>query len=138
MTLKLQPVSTSNFHQTWPLVEGFFEKAVKFSDDYTIDQIKALLAAGSWLLLVATDEQNNIHGAGTVNFINMPNDRVAFVTAISGKGIVNPEIYDQLCNVLKGYGATKIQCAARESAAKLYENVGFTHKHIILEVKIQE
>ena len=136
MTLKIQPVPTSNFHQTWPLVEEFFTKATKFSEDYTVDQIKALLASGSWLLLVATDEENNIHGAGSVNFINMPNDRVAFVTAISGKGIVNPDVYTQLTSILRGFGATKIQCAARESAAKLYEGVGFTHKHIILEVKI--
>jgi len=134
--MELKVVNQAFVHQTWPLVEEYFAKATKFSDEYTVDQIKTLLATGSWVLLVAVDETNVIHGAGTVSFMNMPNDRVAFITAIGGKSIVNSDIYEQLCTVLKGYGATKIQCVARESAAKLYESVGFNRKYIMLEVKI--
>jgi hypothetical protein len=135
--MELKVVNQAFIHQTWPLVEEYLTAAAKVSnDDYTADQVKALLANGSWLLLVATDEENNITGAGSVSFSNMPNDRVAFITAIGGKGIVNPDIYEQLCTVLKGYGATKIQCAARDSAARLYEGVGFKKKHIILEVTL--
>jgi hypothetical protein len=135
--MELKVVNQAFVHQTWPLVEEFLTAAAKVSQgDYTSDQVKALLANGSWLLLVAVDAENNITGAGAISFNNMPNDRVAFITAIGGKGIVNPDIYEQLCMVLKGYGATKIQCAARDSAARLYESVGFEKKHIILEVKI--
>jgi len=137
MILTIKPVSVNSFHQVWPLVEGFLTEAMKWSgEDYTIDQAKALLAQGSWVLLVAVDEQNNVHGAGSVEFLNMPNHRVAFITAIGGRGIVNDDIHEQLCMVLKGYGATKIQCAARDSAAKLYEGVGFKKKHTILEVSL--
>ena len=137
MNLKLQVVPLARIHQTWPLVQDFLAEAMKWSgDDYTVDQAKALLAQGSWVLLVAVDEENNIHGAGSVEFLNMPNHRVAFITAIGGRGIVNDDIHEQLCMVLKGYGATKIQCAARDSAAKLYEGVGFKKKHTILEVSL--
>lgn len=137
MNLSLKPVPLNLVHQTWPAVKDFLAEAMKWSgDDYTVDQAKALLARGSWVLLVAVDEENNIHGAGTVEFVNMPNHRVAFITAIGGKGIVNEDIYEQLCMVLKGYGATKIQCAARDSAARLYEGVGFNKKHTILEVTL--
>ena len=137
MNLSLQVVPLARIHQTWPLVKDFLAEAMKWSgEDYTVDQAKALLAQGSWVLLVAVDETNNVQGAGTVEFLNMPNHRVAFITAIGGKGIVNEDIYEQLCMVLKGYGATKIQCAARESAAKLYEGVGFKKKHTILEVSL--
>lgn len=137
MSLSVRPVPTPSFHQTWPLVKDFLAEALKWSNgDYTEDQAKALLANGSWLLLVAVDEENNVHGAASVDFINMPNDRVAFITAVGGKTLVNEDVYKQLCNVLQGFGATKIQCAARESAARLYAKVGFEQKHIILEVTL--
>ena len=58
MNLTIKPVPVSAFHQTWPLVEGYLEEALKWGeDDYTKDQAKALLAQGSWLLLVAVDEE---------------------------------------------------------------------------------
>lgn len=134
MTLKVQPVSPHFVNQTWPLVEELFVKANKYdAGDYTIDQIKALLANGSWLLLVAVDEENTIHGAASLNFYNMPNYRVGFITAMAGKAIVNEEVYGQVCAIAKANGATRVQCAARESAAKLYKQVGMQERHIIME-----
>ena len=137
MNLNVKPVPTTSFHQTWSAVRGFLAEALKWSNgDYTEDQAKALLAQGSWLLLVAVDDDNVIHGAASVEFINRPNDRVAFITAVGGKALINEDVYEQLCMVLKGFRATKIQCAARESAARLYAKVGFEQKHIILEVSL--
>jgi hypothetical protein len=134
MTLKIQPVSPQFVNQTWPLVEELFVKANKYdAGDYTIDQIKALLANGSWLLLVAVDEENTIHGAASLNFYNMPNYRVGFITAMAGRAIVNEEVYEQVCAIAKANGATRVQCAARESAAKLYKQVGMQERHIIME-----
>lgn len=137
MKLTVQPVPTTSFHQTWPLVEGFLDEALKWGeDDYTKDQAKALLAQGSWLLLVVVDEDNTVHGAVAVNFINMPNDRIAFITALGGKLISNPDTHAQLCAVLKSFGATKIQGAARESVARLWSRYGFKERYIIVEAKI--
>jgi hypothetical protein len=137
MKLTVQPVPPAVIHQTWPLVEGFLEEALKWGeDDYTKDQAKALLADGTWVLLVAVDEENKIHGAASVNFFNMPNDRIAFITAIGGRLISNTDTYAQLCNVVKGFGATKIQGAARESIARLWNRYGFKERYIIVEAKI--
>lgn len=137
MVLTIQPVFTNAFHQTWPLVEELFVKANKYdAGDYTVDQIKAFLAEGSWLLLVATDEENNIHGAASVNFYNMPNYRVGFITAMAGKAIVTEEVYGQVCAILKANGATRVQCAARPAAARLYKQVGMEERHIIMETKL--
>jgi hypothetical protein len=134
MSLTVKPVPITYFHQTWPLVEEMFKSAAKFdSGDYTLDQIKTLLSNGTWLLLVAIDEQNVIHGTASVSFFNMPNARVAFITSTAGKAIVNKDVYAKMCAILKEHGATKIQCAARESAARLYEKVGMTPRHTILE-----
>jgi len=134
MTLRIQPVYADDVHQVWPLVEDLFVKANKYdAGDYTVEQIKALLSSGAWLLLVAVDEEKNIHGAASLNFYNMPNYRVGFITAMAGKAIVNKEVYDQVCAIAKANGATRIQCAARESAARLYKQVGMQERHIIME-----
>ena len=134
MNLTVQPVNVTHFHQTWSLVKELFEKANKYdSGDYTLDQIKGLLANGSWVLLVATDEENVIHGAAAISFYNMPNYRVGFITAMAGKAIVNEAVYEQVCSFIKANGATRIQCAARESAARLYKQVGMQERHTIME-----
>jgi hypothetical protein len=137
MTLTVQPVNTAYFHQTWGLVEELFVKANKYdSGDYTIDQIKAFLANGTWVLLVATDEENAIHGVASISFYNMPNYRVGFITAMAGKTIVNEDVYAQVCSFIKANGATRVQCAARESAARLYKQVGMEERHVIMETKL--
>ena len=114
MKLTVQPVNVAYFHQTWELVRDLFEKANKHdTGDYTLDQIKGLLANGSWVLLVAADEENIIHGAASVSFYNMPNYRVGFITAMAGKAIVNEDVYGQVCSFIKANGSTRVQCAAR-------------------------
>ncbi len=137
MNLSIQPVGTAYFHQTWPLVESFLAEALKWGeDDYTAEQAKGYLARGDWLLVVAVDEENKIHGAAAVNFFNMPNDRIAFVIAIGGKLISNQDTYKQFSALLKSYGATKIQGAAREAIARLWTRYGFKERYRIVEAKL--
>lgn len=137
MTLTIKPVPTAIVHQTWSYVEGFLAEALKWGDDdYTIDQAKLLLTRGDWFLVVAVDEGNKIHGAAAINFNNMPNHRVAFVVAIGGKLISNQDTYKQFTDLLKGYGATKIQGAARESIARLWTRYGFKERYRIVEAKL--
>jgi hypothetical protein len=137
MNLSIQPVGTAYFHQTWPLVESFLAEALKWGeDDYTAEQAKGYLARGDWLLVVAVDEENTIHGAAAVNFFNMPNDRVAFVIAIGGKLISNKDTYAQFSALLKSYGATKIQGAAREAIARLWTRYGFKERYRIVEARL--
>ena len=137
MNLSIQPVGTAYFHQTWPLVEGFLAEALKWGeDDYTAEQAKDFLARGDWLLVVAVDEENKIQGAAAVNFFNMPNDRIAFVVAIGGKLISNQDTYKQFSALLKSYGATKIQGAAREAIARLWTRYGFKERYRIVEARI--
>jgi hypothetical protein len=137
MTLTVQHVPQQFAAQTWPLVEKHIASANKYGgDDYTLDQIKMYVMQGQWVLLVATDEENKVQGAATVSFLNYPNDRVAFVTAIGGKLISNDDTFDQLKKVLRGMGATKIQGAARESIARLWKRYGFAERYTVVEVKI--
>lgn len=137
MTLTIKPVFTAAFHQAWPLVESFLAEALKWGeDDYTAEQAKTYLAKGEWMLIVAVDEENTIHGAAAISFNNMPNDRIAFVVAIGGKLISNQDTYAQFTALLKAHGATKIQGAARESIARLWTRYGFKERYRIVEAKI--
>ncbi len=138
MSLIVQPVPLQYFHQTWPLVEKFLADAIKWGDDdYTIEQAKVNLANGTWLLLVAADEEKNIHGASIINIFNMPNDRIAFVIAIGGRLISSQDAFKQFCQLLKSHGATKIQGAARESVARLWaKKYNFKERYRIVEAKI--
>jgi len=55
-------------------------------------------------LLVAVDEKNNIHGSATVQFVDYPNYRVAFVTSIGGRLISTNEAFEGLVSWAKFNG----------------------------------
>lgn len=138
MTLKVQPVPVQLVNQVWSRVEPFIKSAEeKFGgSEYTTEQIKVYLVTGQMMLLVATDDNAEIHGAATVSFINYPNDRVAFVTAIGGKLVTSSETFAQMSDVFKANGATKIQGMAKEAVARLWKRFGFEEKAILVEVKL--
>ena len=137
MTLQIRPVEPQYVAQAWPMVEKYIANALQYGgDDYTLDQVKVYLAGNQWVLLVAVDEEGVIHGAATVSFINYPNDRIAFITFIGGKLISNKDTFAQMSGILKGFGATKIQGAARESIARLWRRFGFKERYRIVETKI--
>jgi len=119
--------------QKWSKVAPFIEDALLYADgDYTLDQVRLAVVSNQWLL-IGIFEGDFIKGALTVSFINMPNDRVGFVTAIGGKNIFNKDTYKQLVEILKQFGATKIQGGVRESIARLWRKVGFKERYILVE-----
>lgn len=134
--MKIQYVPIEWVNQTWPRVENFVAAALEHAQgDYTIDQVKALVTQGTWMLLVAVDG-SEIKGAATINFYNRPNDRVGFISTIGGRLISNPDTFDQLKAFALSQGATVIEGAARESIARLWTRYGFTEKHRIVGVKL--
>ena len=135
--MKLVHIPTHFVHQIWEKASPFIANALEYAqDDYNLDQVKVYLSTGQWILIVASNEINEVVGALTITFQNYPNDRVAFVTTIGGKSISDEDTYNQLKEILKGFGATKIQGAARESIARLWSRYGFKERYIIVEAKI--
>jgi hypothetical protein len=135
--MKIQHVPVQFAAQTWDLVRDFLaESQAQSKEDYTLDQIKMYVLTGGWLLLVATDDENKIHGAMTVEFFNRPNHRVAFVTGTGGKFIIDGSTFKQLEDVCRANGATTIECAARDSVSRLLARFGFEEKYRILGVTI--
>jgi hypothetical protein len=143
MTLYLRHVETEHVQQVWPAVESFIEEAMQKGGDfpdwaasYNVSHIQAFLAAGQWLLIVAIDEENKIHGAATVSFINYPLHRVAFVTTIGGKLISSEDTVKQLKLLLKQRGATKIQGYGRPAIVRLWKRYNFEPRNTLVEVLI--
>jgi hypothetical protein len=143
MNLKIQPVGTDYVAQVWTFVEEFLKEALEkgdpvpqWSDNYDISHVQGFLTSGVWTLLVATDEENKIHGAATVSFANYPKNRVAFITLIGGKLISNQDTFAQMSNILRHAGATKIQGMARPAIARLWKRYGFEERTTLVEVKL--
>lgn len=143
MNLKVSHVDTNYVQQVWPMVKPFIEEAMEKGGDfpdwghsYTVDHIQAFLTGGTWLLVVAVDEQNNIHGAATISFINYPLHRVAFITTTGGKFIANREVIGQLKALVKLRGATKMQAFCRESMVRLLAHSDFEPRNTLVEVLV--
>jgi hypothetical protein len=134
--MKIQHVDINYVNQLWPQVEQFVAAALEYQDDYTVEQAKVYVADGSWMLVIAIDDEGVIQGASTVKFFNRPNDRVAFVITMGGKLITGHETYVQFTALLKMFGATCIECAARASAARLWERFGLKEKYRIAGAKL--
>ena len=143
MNLTIRPVENAHVQQVWPLAKQFIADALNKGEDfpeetknYNINHVEAFLAANQWMLLVAVDEQMQVHGAATVSFISYPLHRVAFITAIGGKLISSQDTFEQLKRLLKTYGATKIQGFGRESIVRLWKRYDFEPRHTLVEVLI--
>jgi len=141
MSLSIRPVDTNYVSQTWPYVKKYIDESqekglVSGSADYNSDHVLSYLTSGQWMLIVAVDDDNQIHGAMTLSFINYPMNRVAFVTTTGGKMIINKETFEQLKRIAKHHGATKIQAMARPSMVKLLKTCGMQPCNILVESTI--
>ena len=134
--MKVQTVDVAYITQIWSAVAPYIERALEYTDDYNVDQVKVFLTTGSWLLLVAVDDLQQIHGVATIFFENGVNFRTATITALGGRQVVNQEIFDQVCRIARNMGATRIQVYTRDSAMRLYEKVGLQKKATLMEIKL--
>ena len=121
--MRVAPVEVPYVNQVWPNIESHINEALVLGSTgeplYNLHHVRGYVTSGEWLLLVAVDEQNEIHGAMTISFQNYPLHRVAFVTAVGGKFILTGEMYEQLAAILKFKGATMIQAYGRPSMVTL-------------------
>jgi hypothetical protein len=135
--MNIRTVGQQYISQTWDLIEKYIVESQQYGGgDYSSEHVKVYLTSGQWVLIVAVDEQNVIHGAMTITFNNYPNHRVAFITATGGKGIITKNSLQQLREILKSFGATKIRAAVRPSMERLLYRVGFFKRYTIAETQI--
>ncbi len=119
----VQAVDVRQVHQVWSMVEPMLEAAYDAAvgnPDCTLEQLKAQLANGVQVMLVATDGAD-ITGVATIALVNYPNHRCATITAAGGRGITDGTIVEQVIAWCKQQGATKLKVQASGSRARLYE-----------------
>jgi hypothetical protein len=134
--LKFFVVPTEHIQQTWGNVEIMLDRAMAHSGgEYDLDQLKVLLTQGRQVLCVGAEKDLVIKCAMTIEWINYPNDRVAFITAIGGK--TDKQGFGEFEQWVKANGGTKIQGAAFEAVARLWKRAyGFENRYIIVEKQI--
>lgn len=137
--MKIQHVPIEFINQVWYQIADYLNSAITQQEgepDYTLDQVRTLVTTGQWLLIVAVNDVGEIKGATTVNFVNRPNHRVAFITYIGGRLITNPGTFEQFRTLLKTFGATAIEGAVNDAVGRLWSRFGFTEKYRIVGVTI--
>ena len=118
----VQIVAPNNVYNVWADVENYLNASINVSEgDMTLDQLKLILVRGEQTLLVSVNEENKLNGAMTIEFQNRPNNRVMFITALGGHGIVNNETFSQVESWARMQGATKVSAWAQEAQARLYK-----------------
>ncbi len=136
--MKLYIVPTIQVQRFWHLAEPLLQKALdKGNGEFTADQLKLLVTQGQQqLLLVMKDEICYV--AFTVQFINYPNDRIAYITYIGGKN--TKAGMEQFKQWAREQGCTAIQGSTKfESITKLWNRLyGFNKKYVLMELKLNE
>ena len=133
MSMKVQVVAPDQIYQIWDKIEAFLDaSALAGTGDCTTSQLKMQLGCGAQTLLVAI-KGNEIHGAAALSMQNQPNHRVAVITALGGKGIVDSVVFEQVVAWAKSQGATKIRAWAKDAQARLFkQNAGLnTTMHVV-------
>lgn len=143
MELTIRKVDTAYVPLAWPKVEKWLDEGLTKDDDspewsqcYNLHHVQAFLANGSWMLLVAIDADGEIHGAATVSFATYPMQRVAFITLIGGRLVSSKDTFEQMKNILREHGATKIQGYGREAIVRLWRRFGFEPRTTLVETKL--
>lgn len=133
--IKVLYVKPEYIHSVWDRVRNHLERGLQRSaGEYNVEQLKVFLTQGSQHLLIGVDDNEVIQGAVTVEFLNLPNDRIAFATTFGGKMVANKAVWDQFIDWCKHNGATKFRAATFESGARLYRKAfGTENRYIMVE-----
>ena len=134
---QVQVVAPDFVAQVWDKVEPFLKNGIESGvNDCTIEQLKTILMRGQQTLLVSVKD-NDINGAMTLEVFSSPNERIALITALGGRGVVDKATFAQVEDWARGQGATKVRAWAQEAQARLYrQNAEFNTTRLVVEKKL--
>jgi len=135
---QVQVVAPIYIQQIWENVEPYLSAALKHSGgEYGIEHLKLFLIQGNQTLLVAVNEDNKIHGAAVIEWVNYPNERIAFVVCLGGRLVTSKDIWNQFENWVKQNGGTMIRGATYKEAARLWKRkFNVEERYIMVEKKL--
>jgi len=137
METNLFIVPNTHIHQFWHLAEKHLQRAIDTGDgEFTIDQLRLFVSQGNSELLLVLDDDKQCHCAFTVQWINYPQDRVAYITYIGGK--TNRKCWNQFLDWVKYNGGTKVQGSTKlDGIVRLWRiKWGMQPKYTLMELKL--
>ena len=121
----------------WDSVEKFFAKALdKHDPEYSLNDLKNYVLDQKWKLFAFVNDKNELNGAAIVAFLSYPKSYTAFVTCIGGRALVNREYYEKFIEVLKEFGADRVQGYVTESIERMYKRLGISKRVSMVDIKI--
>ena len=105
-------------------------------DEIDISQVELLIRQGHMQLLVWENDEKEVTGAATVEFIDYPKKRVAVVGLMGGTGIVRDAVFSLAQEWMRKNGATLAQCWAKGSLVKMYEKMGMENTHQVMRMAL--
>ena len=138
MNLTLKPIPAELISEYWDQLTLFVGDALREAKvtEYSLEHVRQLLDMGTWTAIGFFDPEAVMHGALTVTVQHYPHERIAFVTTIGGKGLTNETNWQQLKDICKAAGCSKLQAFSRDSVARLWSQIGFHNRAILVEADI--
>lgn len=136
--MNIQLVPHTHIDIVWPVVGPMLAKACteKAScGEFTTDQVRMAIVEKHRHLFIAVEDEK-IEGAATVEFINYPNMRAAFIGSLGGKGIVTEQMFNAVKEWCKEMGASEIRAYVKGPQARLYSRVGMEPIYYVVGAKI--
>ena len=135
--MPLYYITPRELPQVWDVVAPMLQKAIDLDPEDTSQQhVNYAIRTGAQHLLVWEEPGEGLTGAATVSFIDYPNERVAHVILMGGKGIVKPHVFEQAKNWMRSQGATRAQCWCKDHLVGMYEKMGMTNTHKVMRMKL--
>ena len=138
MNLSVKVIPTQLISAYWVQLSVFIEDALRESEstEYNLSNVRNFLDTGAWSAIGFFDDELGLRGAATVTILNHPQERIAFVTTIGGKGLTNEHNWQQLRYICKAAGCSKLQAYSRDSVARLWKQIGFRDRAILVEADV--
>ena len=134
--MSLLHVNRKFIDQAWPTAESLLSVAIGCNHgEATLDQVKAQCAFGAAELLLWY-EGEACTGVAVIEFVQHPNLRVAHISYIGGRGIVNADVFSEVQTWCRQQGASEIRALCDESHARLFERTGFYEIYRMVKVAL--
>ena len=136
--IEVSLVPTEYVDTCWGKVEGFIEKAAKYTyGRYTTGNIYDLVKEGDYQLWVAFDGET-FKGAVVTNIITYPQRKLLGMQFCGGEELSTWK--DPMLNLLKRFardlGCEGIESTARPGWAKIFQNDGFAAHWVTFELPL--
>lgn len=120
----------------WPQVAHLLKPALDCNKgEATLDQVRMQVAQGQAHLLVA-QESDEVVGAGIIEFVQHPNRRVAHVSYIGGRHLVNANVHEELKQWCRSHGASEVRALCDEAHTQLFSRVGYEEIYTMVRITL--